>query len=339
MRVVILGATGNIGTAVVRSLAADPAIESIVGVARRRPDFRPQPKVSWQTADVAVDDLEVVAGADAVVHLAWKIQPQRDEPEIAATNILGTQRVIEAVIRHGVPALIAASSVGAYSAGPKDDRVNESWPTGGTSTSIYSCHKAAVEDLFDLTERDHPQLRLVRMRTSLVMQRSAASEVHRIFLGGAMPWHLPRALRIVPVCDRLLLQITHADDIAEAYRLAITSDVRGPLNVAAEPVLSTEVIARAVGGHAVRVPAGLLRAAVDLAYRARLQRSEPGWLDMALAVPLMSTERIRSELGWTPQHTSIDALLELLEGIGAGAGDASLPLEPRPRHARRRLLV
>jgi hypothetical protein len=36
---------------------------------------------------------------------------------------------------------------------------------------------------------------------------------------------------------------------------------------------------------------------------------------MALSVPLMSTERISSELGWAPRHVAGDTLLELMAGV------------------------
>jgi nucleoside-diphosphate-sugar epimerase len=53
-----------------------------------------------------------------------------------------------------------------------------------------------------------------------------------------------------------------------------------------------------------------------------LQASEPGWLDLALGVPVMDTSRAREELGWTPRVSALDALAELLEGIpGRASGD------------------
>ena len=63
--------------------------------------------------------------------------------------------MIEAAAARG-PALVYASSVGAYSPGPKDRRVDETWPTGGVPTSFYSRHKAEVERLLDAFEREHP---------------------------------------------------------------------------------------------------------------------------------------------------------------------------------------
>ena len=50
---------------------------------------------------------------------------------------------------------------------------------------------------------------------------------------------------------------------------------------------------------------------------------------MGMAVPVMSTRRIREELGWAPRRGADAALLELLEGIRDRAGAATPPLDPR----------
>ena len=69
MRVVIVGATGNIGTSLLRSLADEEKVQSILGLARRLPDLE-MPKVEWRAADVTSDDLAPhLDGADAVVSL------------------------------------------------------------------------------------------------------------------------------------------------------------------------------------------------------------------------------------------------------------------------------
>ncbi len=158
MRVVVTGATGNVGTSVLQALARDPAVEEIVGLARRRPQLS-LPRTTWVTADVARDDLAPhFAGADAVVHLAWLIQPSRDRATTRAVNVEGSRRVFAATAAAGVPSLVYASSVGAYSPGPKDRRVDESWPTGGVPNSFYSRDKADVERILDGFEAAYPDL-------------------------------------------------------------------------------------------------------------------------------------------------------------------------------------
>ena len=140
---------GNVGTSLLEALADDAAVTEVVGIARRLPEH-PMAKVEWRTADVAADDLRpLFDGADAVVHLAWAIQPSHDEAVMERTNVEGSRRVFAAVAAAGVPALVHASSVGAYSPGPKDEAVEESWATGGIVSSAYSRHKAAVERLLD----------------------------------------------------------------------------------------------------------------------------------------------------------------------------------------------
>src|SRR5436305_9331482 len=143
MRVVVTGATGNVGTAVLGALAAEPAVEEIVGIARRTPraSFA---KTEFVAADITKTDLvPLFHGADAVVHLAWLIQPSRDESVTRAVNVEGSRRVFEAVARAAVPRLVYASSVGTYAEGPKDRAVDASWATTGGPTAFYSPHQAA----------------------------------------------------------------------------------------------------------------------------------------------------------------------------------------------------
>src|SRR3954466_109996 len=138
MRVVVTGATGNVGTSVVRALGADARVGEIVGISRRRPSWQ-APKTRWVQADVARDPLDF-SGADAVIHLAWLIQPSRDEAELHRVNVEGSRRVFDAAAQAGVGALVHASSVGVYSPGPKDRSVDESWPRRGGEPLFYAPH-------------------------------------------------------------------------------------------------------------------------------------------------------------------------------------------------------
>jgi UDP-glucose 4-epimerase len=332
MRVVVIGATGNVGTALLDALAITPEVTSVLGVARRIPAVGTASrgsKTSWHAADISRDPLDFLTDADAVVHLAWLIQPSRDPQVMRATNVEGTARVVRAVIDHRVPSLVYASSVGTYAPAPKSPPRTESWPATGIPTSTYSRQKAEVEALLDEIELQEAGLRIVRMRTSLVFQRAAASEVHRLFLGPLLPWHLPRALRLVPGVAPLQFQATHATDIADAYLRALTRDVAGAFNVAAEPVLTPERIADAVGGRVLPFPRVALRALVRASYASRLQPAEPGWLDMATQTPILDCTRAATLLGWRHTISSVAALTELLDGIGDGAGFPTPALEPR----------
>lgn len=328
MRVVVTGATGNVGTSLVRVLSADPAVTSIVGVARRRPELQ-LPKVDWVAADISGDDLEgPFAGADVVVHLAWLIQPSHRLDVLNATNVAGTKRVLDATAAVGAGALVYASSVGAYSPGPKDTPVDERWPTEGVVTSFYSRHKAATERMLDHWEGEHLTTRVVRLRPGLIFKREAASGIRRLFLGRLVPPQLlkPSRIPVVPRTDRLVFQAVHTEDVAEAYRLAIVGDARGAFNIAADPVLDPDELARILGARQVPVPAQLLRVAADVSWKAHLQPTPPGWVDLAIESPILDTTRARTELGWHPTRTSGQALCELLEGFADRAYGPTAPL-------------
>lgn len=332
-RVVVTGASGNVGTSLLRLLADDDRVDEIVGLARRLPRLD-LPKTEWRPADVTRDDLaRLFAGADCVVHLAWLIQPSHDLPLLRRTNVGGSERVFRAVAEAGVPSLVYASSVGAYSPGPKRRRVDERWPTSGTPTSFYARHKAEVERLLDRFEQERPETRVVRLRPGLIFKRGSAEEQRRYFLGPLFPRLLARrrAVAVVPDIAGMRFQAVHTDDVAEAYRLAVLGDARGAFNVAAEPVLDAPTLARALGARVVPVPSWLVRAGMAAAWRARLQPTPPGWLDMGLSVPVMDTRRAREELGWHPRRSSLEAIRAVLGGIAEAEGEPTPPLESARR--------
>jgi UDP-glucose 4-epimerase len=328
MRVVVVGATGNVGTSVLRSLENEERVESVLGLARRLPGLRMN-KVEWAAADIARDDLVPhFRGADAVILLAWLIQPSRDLNKLWMVNVEGSMRATRAVAEAGVPALLYASSVGAYSPGPKDQAVDESWPTGGVPNSYYSRQKAEVERRLDYFESQNPDVRVVRMRQGLTFKKEAAEGVRRLFGGPLFPSALARQqlINLVPEIKGLRSQVVHSYDVGEAYRLALLNEVRGAFNLATEPVVDAQELARVFGARKVSVPVQLARAGARLSWQLRLQPVPEGWLDLALNIPIMDTTRARQELGWTPSYSAGEALLDVLEGLRTRAGLDTPPL-------------
>ena len=332
MRIVVTGVTGNVGTSVLPALVSDPTVDSVLGLARRLPG-RSWPKTDFASIDLADPDADLVGclrGADAVIHLAWAIQPARDERAMWRTNVEGTGALLEAAATAGVGAVVAASSVAAYSPGPKGRSVDESWPTHGVATSAYSRQKAYLERMLDSFEAEHPEIRTVRMRPGLLLKGDAASEVLRLFLGPFLPPTVlgRRLLPLFPRAPRLRFQVSHSLDAGEAFARAAVRPVRGAFNLAADPVLDGAALAAILHARPVPVPQGLLRAAASLSWRMRLQPTDPGWVDLVLGVPIMDTNRARRELEWAPRYDAADAVTEILDGFGEGAGIETAPLAP-----------
>src|SRR5699024_1161740 len=206
MRVAVIGATGNAGTAVLSALHRRPEVTSVLGIARRLPETSAQPYrgAEWAAVDIgaattAEESIEQLAGAlrgaDAVIHLAWLIQPNTHRDLLRRVNVEGTRHVAQAAVAAGAGTLVVASSVGAYSPSPGPERRDETWPTGGVRTSHYSVDKVAQEGVLNEIAAAHPELTVTRLRPALIFQGEAGSEIQRYFLGGWMPVQLLRAGR------------------------------------------------------------------------------------------------------------------------------------------------
>lgn len=336
MRIVITGASGNVGTALLRRLAADSSGHQIIGLCRRPPDpVPPYDEVDWVGLDLADPSAEQkleppMRGVDAVIHLAWGFQPSHDTNYLGRLAVGGTRAVLNAADRAGVGQLVHMSSVGAYSPGPDQDRVDESWPVRGITSLAYSRHKVAVEELLDAYVQRKPEgMRIARMRPAFVLQRDAGSALLRYGVPGFVPAAAVRFLPVLPLDRRLVVQGVHPDDLADAVVRVLERGSTGAFNLAAEPPLTRAEFAAALRAAPIHLPAAVLRTLASLTWRARLQPLDPGWIDLAFTVPLMDTGRARSELDWQPRVGSREALTEAVAGMAESAGTASPVLRPR----------
>src|SRR5438067_9576625 len=99
MRYLITGGSGYIGSCLVEELAGRPDSEEIV-VADVRPPASFRPKSHFERLDVrdrqAVSALLERVRPDALVHLAFILNPVRDEYLMYAVDVNGTQNVLDA---------------------------------------------------------------------------------------------------------------------------------------------------------------------------------------------------------------------------------------------------
>jgi nucleoside-diphosphate-sugar epimerase len=344
MRVLVTGATGNVGTALLRRLAREDV--EVAGLARRvPPPGSPAARgVRWHAVDLTSANApgllrEALRDVDAVVHAAWLIQPAHDQELLARANVAGTAAVVAAAAEVGVGQVAVLSSVGTYAPGPTTADgtkipVTEDHPVTGLPTSWYSRQKAAVEASLDEVEREHPDLVITRIRPALVVQADAGPAISRYFIGPFVPLRAAlraaRALPFLPLPRQIQVPVVHADDLADAIWRALQHRLRGGLNVSAEPPLGPDELARAFGaGRAVPLPLPVLRALAAATFRARLQPTDQGWVDIGAFTPLQDTTRARTELGWAPQVSAQAALADLLAGMAAGRGGPTPPLRPR----------
>lgn len=226
MRIAVVGATGNVGTAVLRHLSGRAEVDAVLGIARRLPDTSVEPygSAQWHQADIQSSDVipelaDALRGYDVVIHLAWLIQPNSERSLLRRVNVDGTRHVLEAAARAGIRQAVVASSVGVYS--PVEDATprDETWSTEGVPGSHYSEDKVAQERVLDEFEQQHPDFSIARLRPALVFQRGAGSEIQRYFIGSIAPVQLLQIFRppVLPLPSGVRAQAVHADDLAAAY--------------------------------------------------------------------------------------------------------------------------
>ncbi len=268
--------------------------------------------------------------ADAVVHLGWLFQPTHDPIRTWNNNVQGGIRVFQAVAEAGVPALVYASSVGAYSPRRDEEPVTETWPTDGWPVAAYGREKAYLERVLDAFELRHPNIRVVRMRPAFSFKRESAPQQRRLFagplLGVVSPLIRPGLVPLMAGPRGLLLQALHSADAAEAYRLAVMQSVRGAFNLAAEPTLTADSLGELVSAPTVKLPPRLVRMAISAGWQLRILPSSPDLFDLAIRLPVMDTGRARSELGWSPMTSALDAVREAMEALREDSGMPTPPL-------------
>lgn len=324
MTVAVTGPTGEIGISAVTALEREPAVEKIVGMARRPfdPSSRGWVKTTYQQGDIldreAVDAL--VAQADVVVHLAFLIMGSREESE--RINLQGARNVFEATVNSvRSRRLVYTSSVAAY--GYHSDNpvpLTEDVPPRGSPEHYYSAQKAACEALLAEITRDS-SLEVFILRPCIVAGPNAPA------LADAMPWNrLPGPIRavtkMVPALKPVVpdpgfpLQLVHHDDVATAIALAATAPTPpGAYNIAADGLVTVSEVAKALGGRPIRVPAAAASAASAAISRVPFAPSMLEWLHVARTSVVMDTAKAKKELGWRPVHSAAETLAELAGSV------------------------
>jgi UDP-glucose 4-epimerase len=105
----------------------------------------------------------------------------------------------------------------------------------------------------------------------------------------------------------------------------------GPFNLAAQPLMDADALARALGTVRIPVPALAVRTAVQAAFAAHVIPIEPGWVDIGTRVPALNTTRARKLLDWAPVHRGDEVLRDFVAALGRGEGAPGPLLRPAAR--------
>jgi nucleoside-diphosphate-sugar epimerase len=320
LTVAVTGPTGTFGFGLMPFLQEDDAVSSIVGIARRPFDPAEQgwSKMEYRQGDVRDQAVleEAFAGADVVVHLAFLIVGG-NKATTRAINIEGTLNAFRAAAAAGARRFVYASSIAAYGFHPDNPvGLTEDWPTRPAERLFYAQEKAELEELLQAEAAAHPELELYLLRPPIVLGPHAVGgklEVPDQLLPLGRALARLRGLPIPALVPDIPLQLIHEEDVGQAlHHCVVAAGPAGAYNIAADDVLSSVDVARELGAVPLRVPGRPLQVVAGLVAKAPFLPSFAQWVEALSHPAVMDTTRARTELGWKPRYTAIEALRDTL---------------------------
>ena len=301
--VLVTGICGRLGRLVARLLHRE---DRVIGIDRRPFAGKPKDIVHHQfdLRRKKTRDVFRAGGIRAVVHLGVMHDLRASPKEHHTWNVVGFQKVLEYMMQYGVPKLVVLSSANVYGPSPENPQfLTEDAPLLGAQH---------FSEIRDLVEVDHlaqsffwknPQVETVILRPCHILGsvRNAPSNYLR----------LERPLRAMGFDP--MVQVIHERDVAEAVRLSLRRGVRGIFNVRGPGEVPLSHVFRVLGRRPVPVPAGLLEAGLERAFRYRMTSFPSPEVDHIRYVCMVDDTRARKELGFTPRYDIDETIRAVLE--------------------------
>lgn len=304
LKVLITGGAGYLGSKLVARLAARQDVDVLALDVRDVPPDRRQPKVAYAVADVR----NATAGEairtfrpNVVVHLAAIVSPGPDSNRDIeyAVDVGGTQNVLEACIAADVGRIVVTSSGAAYGYYADNSKwLSEDSPVRGNDVFPYARHKRLVEEMLGAYRADQPQLEQVVFRVGTIIGKGTDNQITNLF-------RKPRLIGVSGGDDRFVF--IWDEDVAACLERAIDSKATGVFNVAGDGALSMAELALTMNKRYIRLPAGLVRAALAIGKPLGLTRYGSEQVSFLQYRPVLDNRRLKEEFGFTPSKTSAEA--------------------------------
>lgn len=304
-RVLITGIAGGQGQLVAQHLLTnDRGKYRVFGVDRKPWPGHPR-EIRMTVADIGTRRFEDVirrTQPDAIVHLA-SVRHFRVHPAVRhEVNVVGTKKLIEFALEHGVRQVIINSSSYVYGALPDNPYyMDESYPLSVSRT---------YPELRDLAEMDmvatasmwrHPDVAIAVLRPVPVIGTRVQSSIGKYL----QREYVPTLIGFNP-----MLQFIHEDDLARAFTLTIAKEVRGTFNVAGPGAIPLHAAIESIGATAVPLPEFALRALITRLFQWGLYPFPRGAMDFIKYQCTLDDSRFRAATGFEPQLSLAETFAE-----------------------------
>lgn len=294
-RILVTGAAGAVGTALLKELDGDNC--EVIATDVVQPAFLPG-GMRFVPLDVRGSDPETVIGSekpDMVIHLA-SIVSQTTRDFAHAVDVVGSQNILNACLKHKVQRIVVTSSGAAYGYHADNNiPLRETDPIRGNSEFAYSDHKRQVEEMLAETRKNAPELEQVVFRVGTVLGAGLENQITALF-------HRPRLLTVAGSDSPFVFIWTR--DLARILNRAIGDGPPGIYNVAGDGAVGISDLARALGKRVLRIPAWVLKLALGIAKPLGLSRYGPEQVRFLQYRPVLDNTALKREFGYTPELNS-----------------------------------
>lgn len=301
-RIAVTGASGYLGRLLIARLERCAAVERILALDIRPPRAPFSPKVAFIQCDITAPlrDLFAVHSIDAVVHLAFRIKPDRNRAAAHAVNIGGLVNTLDACAAAGVGRILYLSSATLYGAHPDNPPyLTETSPLRPISGFQYAEDKLKAESLLTKYAARHPEVSVAILRVCPILGATADNFIAESFS--------QRALVALKSCDPPM-QFLHERDAARIIADCLFKGVHGIYNIAGRDAVLWSEMAELAGRRLIRLPAPLLYRLAALSWTLRLQsRSPASGLNFIRYPWLVSAQKLAEKHGIAPEYTSREA--------------------------------
>ncbi len=311
-RVLITGAAGFLGQALVRTLCTQNTLQSLIAV-----DVRPLPediahpsliRVQQDVRDPALVQTLAQHRIDTVVHLASIVTPGKDSNRELeySVDVGGTRNVLQACVAQGVRHVVVSSSGAAYGYhADNPEWLSENHPLRGNEGFAYSHHKRLVEEMLTEFRLNHPQLQQTVLRIGTILGERTHNQITVLFE--------KKRLLAIRGSDSPFVFIWE-DDVTRVIVRALSGQApAGCYNLAGDSALTMKQIAQALNKPMLKLPAWLLQTALWLGSRLGISRYGPEQLDFLRYRPVLSNTALKTVFGYVPQKTSAQAFAAFVQ--------------------------
>lgn len=308
LTVAITGAAGYLGTQVAKMLCEDERVERVLGF-----DVSPTPK--FEHPDYVYDSVDVrnrtlesrFQGTDVVIHLAFIMDPIKDETEMRDVNVNGSQNVFRCAGAADVKKIVYTSSGIVYGAHPNNDvPLDEESPLRANLDFSYPAHKLEVEYVVREFRSECPDVRFVTLRPAIVfgpnVDNAWSHFLETPVLLGIQGYEPP-------------MQFVHEEDVARGVCFSVFEDLDGPYNLAPEGWLEQQEILAAVGKRTVKLPEPIAFSLQERLWDMGLAEAPAGILHYVMHPWVLSTGKL-SAAGFKCEYSNLDALSQAVAAAG-----------------------